>query len=70
MLQFDFEKAKKLLDCDSEQYNEEYFLKTLESYLDYLMYHNKNLTTKQYHLIYDCWAFISCIDLVDKKEED
>lgn len=70
MLQFDVEKAKKVFDCDEEQYNEECFLNTLKGYLDYFMYHNKNLTTKQYHLIRDCWSLINCIDLVDKEEED
>ena len=70
MLQFDMEKAKKFFDCDEEQYDEEYLLNTLKDYLDYFIYHNKNLTTKQYHLIRDCWALINCIGLIDKEEED
>ncbi len=70
MLQFNIEKAKKVFDCDEDQYNEEFFLNTLRDYLDYFMYHNKNLTRKQYHLIYDCQALINCIDLVDGKEKD
>lgn len=70
MLQFDIKKAKKIFNCDEEQYNEEYLLNTLKDYLDYFMYHNKNLTNKQYHLICDCWALINCIGLVDKEEED
>lgn len=68
MLKFDFEKAKKLLDYDSEQYNEECFLNTLKDYLGYFTSHNKNLTRKQYRFIHDCLALINCIDLVDKKE--
>lgn len=70
MLQFDIEKAKKVFDCDEEQYNEECLLNTLKNYLDYFIYHNKNLTRKQYRLLHDCWALINCIDLVDKEEED
>ena len=70
MLQFDIEKAKKFFDCDEEQYNEEFLLNTLRDYLDYFMYHNTKLTTKQYHLIRDCWVLVNCIDLVDKEEED
>ena len=37
MLQFDIEKAKKVFDCDEEQYNEECLLNTLKDYLDYFM---------------------------------
>ena len=70
MLQFDIEKAKKVFDCDSEQYNEECLLNTLKSYLNYSICHNKNFTNKQYHLIRDCWVLANCIDLVDKEEED
>lgn len=71
MLQFDIEKAKKVFDCDEDQYNEEFFLNTLRNYLDYFMYHhNKNLTCKQYRLIRDCWVLANCIDLIDKEEED
>ena len=68
MLQFDIEKAKKVFDRDDEQYNEEYFLNTLKNYLDYFMYHDKNLTTKQHYLIRNCWVLINCINLVDEKE--
>ena len=68
MLQFDIEKAKKVFDRDEEQYNEEYFLNTLKNYLDYFMYHDKNLTTIQYYLIRNCWVLINCINLVDEKE--
>ena len=70
MLQFDIEKAKKVFDCDEEQYNEEYLLNTIKNYLGYFVYHNKNLTRKQYQLIRDCWVLINCIDLADKEEED
>lgn len=69
MLQFNIDKAKKVFDCDEDQYNEEYFLNTLKDYLDYFVYHNKNLTRKQYRLIHDCWSLINCIDLVDGKED-
>ena len=68
MLQFDIEKAKKVFDRDDEQYNEEYFLNTLKNYLDYFMYHDKNLNIKQYYLIRNCWVLINCINLVDEKE--
>lgn len=70
MLQFNIEKVKKVFDCDSEQYNEEFLLNTLKDYLDYFMYHNKNLTRKQYQLIRDCQALINCIDLIDERKED
>ena len=70
MLQFDIEKVKKVFDCDSEQYNEEFLLNTLKDYLDYFTYHNKNLTTKQYQLICDCRALINWLNVVDKEEED
>lgn len=68
MLQFDIDKTKKVFNCDEEQYNEEYLLNTLKDYLDYLMSYNRNLTTKQYLLIRDCWSLINCINLVDKEE--
>ena len=68
MLQFDIEKAKKVFNYDEEQYNEEYFLNTLKNYLDYFMYHDKNLTINQYYLIRNCWVLINCINLVDEKE--
>lgn len=70
MLQFDIEKAKKVFDCDSEQYNEESLLNTLKSYLNYSICYNKNFTNKQYRLIRDCWALANCINLVDTEEED
>ena len=70
MLQFDIEKAKKVFDCDEEQYNEECLLNTLKDYLDYFMYHNKNLTTKQYHLIQDCWALINCIKRIEDERKE
>lgn len=71
MMQFDIEKAKKVFDCDEEQYNEEFLLNTLKSYLDYhIMYYNKNLTNKQYHLIRDCWSLINCINLVGEGKEN
>lgn len=70
MLQFDVEKAKKVFDCDSEQYNEEYLLNTLKNCLGYFTYHNKNLTTTQYHLICDCQNLINCIDLVNRGKEN
>ena len=68
MLQFDVEKAKKVFNYDEEQYNEEYFLNTLKNYLDYFMYHDKNLNINQYYLIRNCWVLINCINLVDEKE--
>ena len=68
MLQFDIEKAKKIFNYDEEQYNEEYFLNTLKNYLDYFMYHDKNLTIRQYYLIRNCWVLINCINLVDENE--
>ena len=70
MLQFDIEKVKSVLDCDEEQYNEKYLLNTLKDYLGYFMYHNKNLTNKQYHLICDCRNLINCLDLIDERKED
>lgn len=70
MMQFDIDKVKEVYLCDEEQYNEEYLLNTLKNCLDYFMYHNKNLTTTQYHLICDCQNLISCINLVDKGKEN
>lgn len=68
MLKFDIERAKKVFGCDEEQYNEECLLNTLKDYLNYFMYHNTNLTTKQYHLIHDCWELACCIETTEANE--
>lgn len=70
MLQFNIKKAKEVFNCDDEQRNEEFLLNTLKDYLEYFMYHNENLTTKQYHLICDCQNLINCIALVDERKEN
>lgn len=70
MLQFDIDRAKEVYLCDEDQYNEESLLNTLQDCLEYLVFHNKNLTTKQYHLVRDCWELACCIERIEDEGKE
>lgn len=70
MMQFDISKVKEVYLCDEEQYNEENLLNTLQGCLEYLVFHNKNLTTKQYHLVRDCWELACCIERTEDERKE